>query len=170
MIEIRPTRPQDHAAIHAIHRQAFDGPNEARLVELLYNRDKALVSLVALLNDEIVGHVLFSAVSFEPAQPQLNAVGLAPVAVLPQHQNLGIGSQLIVEGLEICRTAGYDAVVLLGHPEYYPRFGFARASDYGLGNEYGADDAFMVIELKQGVLKNVKAIVKYQPEFAESGT
>jgi len=170
MIEIRPIQPQDRAAIHHVHRQAFNGPNEAHLVELLHDRNKALGSLVAVLNDQIVGHILFSAVSFDPAQLQLKVAGLAPLAVLPKYQKQGIGSQLIVEGLEMCRDAGYDAVVVLGHPEYYPRFGFVRASDYGLGNEYGADDAFMVIELKQDALKNVKAIVKYQPEFAEAGT
>jgi putative acetyltransferase len=125
--------------------------------------------LVAVLDAQIAGHILFSAVSFEPAQPHLNVVGLAPLAVLPDCQNRGIGSRLIVEGLEMCRAAGCDAVVVLGHPPYYSRFGFVRASDRGLGNEYGADDAFMLIEFKRGALDGLKATVKYQPEFAEAG-
>ncbi len=94
-------------------------------------------------------------------------MALAPVGVLPEYQNRGIGSRLIRAGLETCGEAGYDAVVLLGEPGYYSRFGFERASDYGLGNEYGVDEPFMVAPLKSGALDGASGTVRYQPEFRE---
>jgi putative acetyltransferase len=88
---------------------------------------------------------------------------------LPEFQNRGIGSQLTQAGLDACRKAGYDVVVVLGHPSYYPRFGFSKAKDYGLDNEYNAQDAFMVMELKPGVLRGLAGLVQYAPEFREAG-
>jgi putative acetyltransferase len=114
-----------------------------------------------------VGHVLFSPVVLEPAQPHFKAVGLAPVGVLPEYQKQGIGSRLIREGLEACRDAGYGAVVVLGDPAYYSRFGFSRARDHGLSNEYHTDEHFMVTALREGTLNGVSSTVKYQPEFQE---
>jgi putative acetyltransferase len=96
-------------------------------------------------------------------------VGLAPVAVLPEFQRQGIGSQLIRDGLERCKQAGYDAVVVLGDPAYYFRFGFTRAADSGLHNEYGVHDEFMVVALHEGALRGASGMVKYLPEFAEVG-
>jgi putative acetyltransferase len=92
---------------------------------------------------------------------------LAPVAVHRDFQNRGIGSTLIREGLERCKQSGYDAVVVLGHMHYYPRFGFRTASAYGLGNEYGVDDAFMILGLKDGILDRINGLVRYAPEFRE---
>jgi putative acetyltransferase len=97
-----------------------------------------------------------------------NAVGLAPVAVVPELQTQGIGSKLIREGLKQCKQAGYDAAVLLGYPAYYSRFGFARAADFGLQNEYGVVDEFMVLPLRDGALQTVGGLVKYGPEFIEA--
>jgi putative acetyltransferase len=88
---------------------------------------------------------------------------------LPEFQNRGIGSNLICEGLEECRKAGYDIVVVLGEPRFYARFGFSRASDYGLGNEYDANEHFMALELREGALAKVSGTVRYQPEFNEVG-
>lgn len=94
---------------------------------------------------------------------------MAPVAVHQEFQNTGIGSKLICEGLQRCREGGYDAVVVLGHPNYYPRFGFRMASDFGLENEYGAGEAFMVVGLKEGILEKVNGLVQYASEFREVG-
>jgi putative acetyltransferase len=94
-------------------------------------------------------------------------VGLAPVGVLPEHQGRGIGTQLIREGLQACREVGYGATVVLGEPGYYSRFGFERASGKGLGNEYGADDHFMVVELSNRALDGVSGTVRYREEFRE---
>ena len=153
--KIRPYREEDAPAVHQVHLRAFGGREaEARLVELLYAAGAAPVSLVATAEPDgrVVGHVLFSPVQLldEPEPPTM--VGLAPVAVLPEHQGRGIGSRLIRDGLEACRRAGYAAAVVLGEPGYYSRFGFERASARALGNEYGADEHFMVAELGDGAL------------------
>jgi putative acetyltransferase len=168
-VQIQKTQPEDFTAIEQVHQQAFHGCSEAYLVKLLHANNKASVSLTASLNGQIVAHILFSPVTFDPVQPRLQAVGLAPVAVLPSYQKQGIGSRLIREGLQACREAGDDAVMVLGNPAYYSRFGFGRARDYGLGNDYNAAEAFMVIELNRGVLEGVSGTVKYQPEFQMAG-
>ena len=168
MIEIHPEPPDHIPAIRRIHEQAFPGPNEARLVDLLRAANKAVVSLTASVEGQVVGHVLFSPVTLEPPRASFNGVGLAPVAVLPHYQRRGVGSALIRAGLEKCQQAGYEAVVVLGDPAYYSRFGFACASDYGLGNDYNADEHFMALELKAGALRGVRGVVKYGPEFKEA--
>jgi putative acetyltransferase len=166
---VRMAGRPDAAAVHEIHTQAFGGPVEAKLVRLITERGKALVSLVALNDDKVVGHILFSSVTIANAPDTFRAIGLAPVAVLPEFQKQGIGSNLIQEGLERCRQAGYDAVVVLGDSAYYTRFGFMRAADFGLQNEYGVHDEFMVMPLKDGALDDVSGMVKYLPEFKEAG-
>ena len=112
-----------------------------------------------------MGHVLFSPVQVDGRgfDPPI-MVGLAPVAVLPEHQGRGIGAHLIREGLQACREAGYGAAVVLGEPGYYTRFGFEQASGKGLGNEYGVDDHFMVAELRNGALDGVSVTVRYREE------
>ena len=167
-IEIRPFSPEDAGDVREVHLRAFDGSSqEPRIVELLHAADKAPVSLVAVLDGRVMAHVLFSPIDLGERGPSINTVALAPVGVLPEYQNRGIGSRLIRAGLETCGEAGYDAVVLLGEPGYYSRFGFERASDYGLGNEYGVDEPFMVAPLKSGALDGASGTVRYQPEFRE---
>jgi putative acetyltransferase len=168
MIEIRTERAEDTAAIHEILIKAFDGPCEAKLVRLLRERKKAETALAAVSDGKVVGHIVFSRVTIARSPKNFSGIGLAPVAVLPEFQRKGIGSRLIQEGLEHCKRAGYDAVVVLGDPNYYSRFGFSRASDYGLENEYGAHEEFMVLALKPGALETVGGVVKYEPEFREA--
>jgi putative acetyltransferase len=117
----------------------------------------------------VVGHILFSPVTVAEAPENFRGVGLAPLSVLPEFQNRGIGSRLIREGLEAAKREGYDAAVVLGHTEYYPRFGFSRAKDCGLDNEYNALDSFMVLELRDGGLERIRGLVKYAPEFRDAG-
>ena len=170
MIQIRSEGPGDDDALRQVHESAFSPSlNEAILVKMLHDAGKASVSLVALEAGQIVGHVLFSPVSVAIAPEQFRGIGMAPVAVLPAHQNMGIGSQLIRQGLEKCRGAGYDAVVVLGHTSYYPRFGFQPASSFHLENEYDAGDAFMALELVPGALKQARGLIKYAPEFRAAG-
>lgn len=165
--EIRFERPDDLAAIRAINEAAFGGIKEADLVDRLRAAGKALLSLVAIHDGAIAGHILFSPVSLDPIDPPLVVVGLAPMAVHPELQNRGIGSRLVRAGLERCRSAGHDGVVVLGHPLYYPRFGFVPASRFGLRSEYDApDDAFMALELRPGAFRSASGVVKYQQEFA----
>jgi len=167
MFLIRREEAGDVSAIRRVHERAFNGPIEAKLVELLRDSNKAIISLVALCNDKVVGHILFSQVTFESNPHNIKGLGLAPMAVLPEYQKRGIGSRLIIQGLEESRKKCYGIVVVLGHKNYYSRFGFKRASAYNLGNEYQADESFMALELREGALNSVCGIVKYQPEFSE---
>lgn len=168
-MEIRPYTTGDSDPVYEVHRRAFDGrTDESRIVQRLHDADEAVVSLVAVDDGRVVGHVLFSPVRVENQQEDAELVGLAPIGVLPEHQNDGIGSSLIRRGLEKCREAGVDAVVVLGDPGYYSRFGFERASEFGLGNEYGIDEEFMVKWLRKDALDAVDGIVTYQPEFRQT--
>ena len=163
---IRKERPEDIAAIHEVHELAFGRRAEADLVDALRTSGKATLSLVALEDGHIVGHILFSPVTIDAADRTFPAVGLAPMAVLPERQRHGIGSQLVKAGLLECRNAGYECVVVLGHPTYYPRFGFVPASRYGLKSEYEVpDEAFMVWAWHDEVLRDRGGVVRYQPEF-----
>jgi putative acetyltransferase len=169
MIEIRVERPDDANAVRHVNERAFGGSAEARLVDALRAANEEVISLVAQHGEQVVGHILFSPVTVAGAPRSFKAAGLAPMSVLPEFQNEGIGSRLVQNGLAACRDAGYDLVVVLGHAGYYPRFGFARARDYGLDNEYGADEAFMALELRQGALERISGLVKFAPEFREAG-
>jgi putative acetyltransferase len=169
MLTVRSEQPGDATAVFRVHASAFPTDAEARLVDRLRDAGKALVSLVAEDGGEVVGHVLFSPVAVTGPAGTVEGIGMAPLAVLPAHQRRGIGSALIRAGLERCRTASYGFVVLLGHPDYYPRFGFRRARDFGLENEYGADEAFMALALRPGGLPAGGGLVRYAPEFAVLG-
>ena len=127
------------------------------------------MSLVAVRDDLIVGHILFTPVTIESEGRELAALGLAPMAVLPEQQRQGIGSLLVNVGLNRCRKEGLACVVVLGHPEYYPRFGFVPASHYGIKCEYDVpDEVFMAIELEDGALDGRSGTARYQPEFNET--
>lgn len=169
MIEIRSETAADHDAIKRVLRSAFADDTESRLVDLLRERQKCAISLVATADAYVVGHVLFSTITIDQSPEGFRGLGLAPVSVIREYQRRGIGSALILEGLKRAKHDGYDAVVVLGHPHYYRRFGFQIASASGLANEYGADDAFMVLEQRGGVLARLKGVVRYAPEFREVG-
>ena len=169
-VNIRPFGSRDAKAVREVHLKAFAGrEDEAHLVESLHAADAAPVSLVAVDSSSggVLGHVLFSPVKIVNGGSSMRVVGLAPVGVLPEYQGQGVGSHLIRAGLEACREADYDAVVVLGEPSYYCRFGFERASAHGLGNEYGVDDYFMVVELRSGALAGSGDTVRYRPEFGQ---
>jgi len=170
---IRLELPDDIAGIRRVHEAAFPTAGEARLVDLLRERGLAVVSLVAEAAGEIVGHVLFSPVRVEGPQANMAGdapgLGLAPLAVLTNWQSRGIGGRLIRAGLAACRELSAPFVVVLGEPEYYGRFGFVRASPFGLGNEYGADAEFMVLELRPGGLPTGGGLVRYCDEFNQVG-
>ena len=165
-MQIRFEHPADIAAIHAVDASAFAGSAEADLVDRLRGQVSPLVSLIAEDGRSIVGHILFSPVTLT-GHADVKIMGLAPMAVSPAHQRLGIGSMLARAGLEECRTLGFDAVVVLGHPKYYPRFGFQPASRFALGCEYDVpDDAFMTLELKPGSLMGKRGTIRYHAAFA----
>ncbi len=129
---IRAEEEKDCAAVYAVNASAFETLAEAHLVDVLRSQVRPVVSLVAEDGGEIVGHIMFSPVSLS-GHPKLKIMGLAPMAVTPEHQRKGIGSALVRAGLEQCQQLGFGAVVVLGHPEYYPRFGFVLSAPLGMG-------------------------------------
>jgi putative acetyltransferase len=146
---------------------AFGRTAEADLVDSLRQRGAYTLSLVAEKEGQVVGHILFTPVMIE-GEERGEAVALGPVAVLPDYQNQGIGTQLIRAGLAACHERGDDVVAVLGHSAYYPRFGFVPSVRVGIRSEYDVpDELFMIAELSLGALAGQTGIVKYQPEFDE---
>jgi putative acetyltransferase len=167
MTVIRRETKADHLAVRQVNERAFGRTGEANLVDALRKTAHPRVSLVAEIDGQIVGHIFFSPVRIESEGAMFTAMGLAPMAVLPEFQNQGIGSQLVRRGMEECLSMGQYVVVVLGHPEYYPRFGFVPAGQKGLRCEYEVpDEVFMVAELRDGTLAGRKGLVKYLPEFS----
>ena len=167
---IRTEKENDRAGVYQINAAAFETRAEAELVEALRACVQPLISLVAEVDSAVVGHILFSPVSVS-ADSRLRMMGLAPMAVVPAHQRQGIGSALVRVGLERCRAMARSAVVVLGHPEYYPRFGFSPASRFGLRCEYNVpDEVFMAMELEPGIFERCihngqRCVVKYHAAF-----
>lgn len=168
-IKVRPETIEDIPGIRKVEEAAFGRLTEADLVDLCRERGNAALSLVAVEADQILGHILFTPVTLKPPHPGWNGLGVGPVAVLPEFQRNGIGSRLMTIGLEICRTHGYDFIVLLGDPAYYCHFGFIPGREFDLSSDYGDGDDFQARELTPRVLRGAKAVVKYVPEFKETG-
>jgi len=168
-VQIRAESPADISTVRHVNEAAFGQPGEADLVDRLRLTD-GTIGLVATLDDAVVGHIAFSQMTLSPAREDLNILGLAPMAVLPDRQREGIGSALVREGLDACRRAGVDAVFVLGHPDYYPRFGFTPAADIGLASEYEVPrEVFLCLELRAGALADVQGVACYHAAFAELG-
>lgn len=167
-IIIRPETPDDISAIYQVNQLAFDRENEARLVDTLRSNGAVTLSLVAQMDDKIVGHILFSPVTVANGDHQWNAVALGPMAVLPAFHKQGIGSALIRTGLKELKTAGHDIVIVLGHPQYYPRFGFKPSKPFGINWEVNVpEEVFMVAELRENALNGKSGIVRYHPSFKD---
>ena len=156
---------EDRVAVRAVNESAFETLAEAALVDALRDQARPNISLVAEEAGAVVGHIMFSPVVL-PEHAELAMMGLAPMAVSPEHQRQGIGSALVRAGLEECRGLGCGAVVVLGHPEYYPRFGFTPAVRFGVGCEYEVpDEVFMLVELRRGYLGKACGKVRYHAAF-----
>ena len=166
MVMIRKESPGDYAAVRRINELAFGQADEAEIVDRLRGVAQPLISLVAVLEGRVVGHILFSPVSIETEGSAFPALGLGPMAVLPGFQRQGVGSELVRHGLEEGRRLNQTVVVLIGHPEFYPRFGFSSAKAKGLRCEFEVpEEAFMVAELTPGALRGRVGVVKFRPEF-----
>jgi putative acetyltransferase len=165
---IRPEKPEDAPRVRHVNELAFGQPAEADLVERLRRACADSLSLVAE-DDAVVGHILFTPVAVEGAGRRVVGMGLAPMAVLPERQRQGIGSQLVRRGLDILRERGCPFVVVVGHPEYYPRFGFEPASRHGLACQWEGvpDAAFMVLVLDGLAMAGVSGVARYREEFNE---
>ena len=165
-LRIRREAPADVPAVREVLVSAFPTEVEARLVEALREAAPPSVSLVADDAGRVVGHVLFTPVEIRAAGPAAGWFGLAPLAVRPERQRHGVGSELVRAGLAACRGIGVRAVVVLGHPTYYPRFGFAPAWDAGLYYRVpGPNPSFMVLELEPTALRGHTGEVRYHPAF-----
>jgi putative acetyltransferase len=166
VITIRAERPEDISAVRQINQLAFGQPDEAELVDKLRQACAESLSLVAE-EDGIVGHILFTPVVVESAGRRVVGMGLAPMAVRPDRQRGGVGSRLVERGLEILRERGCPFVVVVGHPEYYPRFGFEPASRHGLLSQWDGirDEAFMALILDAPAMAGVSGVARYRGEF-----
>lgn len=163
---IRSERAGDVAQIREVNRQAFGREDEAVLVDALREQGAVICSLVAEKDGLVAGHVLFSPAILADGVTQWTVAGLGPVAVRPEFQRQGIGEMLIRAGLAVCVEEGYEVAVVLGHPEYYPRFGFRPSRQLGIRWEHDApEEAFMVLALVPGALQGKKGIIRYRPEF-----
>jgi putative acetyltransferase len=163
---IRPEATDDHAAIREVNRLAFGQEDEARLVDDLRDGGYVRVSLVAEEAGRIVGHILFSDLPIETPRGIVGALALAPMAVLPDRQRRGVGSALVREGLRACTERGQQIVVVVGHPDFYPRFGASARLAERLAAPFSGP-AFMAWELVPGALEGVEGEVRYPPPFGE---
>jgi len=167
MILIRPEAPRDSAGVRRVNEQAFGQPAEADLVDALRPTAQTALSLVAELDGQVVGHILFTRVQLDSGESESTALALGPMAVLPEHQRRGVGSRLVQEGLEQCKHLGHDVVFVLGHPAYYPRFGFEPAPPKGITCAWDVPpEVFMVAELQPGALRSRRGLVRYAQEFS----
>ena len=166
-IQIRSETEADKAAVFGINVAAFPTHAEARLVDSLRMSADPFVSLVAAENQDVIGHIMFTPVKLE-AFDKLHLMSLAPMAVSPSLQRGGVGTQLVKAGLQRCSALGVGAVAVLGHPEYYPRFGFRPSTQWGIKSEYDVpEDVFMMLELSAGYLQGYQGIIRYNTVFAD---
>jgi putative acetyltransferase len=170
-ITVRPEQGRDAAAIHELVRQAFGRKLEANLVDTLRSSDAYLpeLALVAVRGDEVTGYVMVTRqpIVTDHGEEMISTI-LGPLAVQPDHQNRGIGSLLTTAAIEQARTLGFGSMILIGHPTYYPRFGFRPASTWGLRFAQPIrDDVFMAIELTPGALAAAAGTVTLSPAFDE---
>jgi putative acetyltransferase len=162
---IREENENDYRAIAAVNRRAFGGDYEVNLIEKLRSEGLMIASLVAVEENKMVGHIFFSRLPVEIDGRAVNAAALAPMAVKPGHQRMGIGSKLVAEGLEKLGKKAVDAVLVVGHKDYYPRFGFTDQHTRKLVSPFPGMAQFMGLELATGALAGEKGWVKYPEAF-----
>ena len=170
-IQIRPETIDDQQAIYQLIELAFGQNNESRLVDLLRTDDCFIpeLSLVALMNKQIIGHIIFTKIVIKGEEgTETSSLALAPMAVLPAHQKSGIGGKLIRAGLATAKELGHQSVIVMGHKDYHPKFGFVPAERWKIGTHYEVpSEYFMAIELIPGALSDAKGIVEYSPPFSQ---
>ncbi len=164
MVEIRDERSGDVVAIRNVNTRAFGQEQEANIVDALRSNGAMLLSLVATLNDRVVGHIMYSPISVDGG---IMGAALGPMAVLPEHQHQGIGSKLIEAGNRKIKDQGWPFIIVLGHSHYYPRFGFRPAGNHGIQCEWEVPgDVFLLLVLDQEKIRGVSGLAKYRHEFS----
>ena len=168
-LQIREEREIDYQDVFDVNRIAFGREDEAKLVHILRNSHSFIpgLSIVALSDQKIIGHILFTKLKIKSKSGQIfQSLTLAPMAVLPKYQNMGVGGQLIKYGFQKASAFGYQSVIVLGHEDYYPRFGFSPASQWNITCPFEVpENIFMGIELIEGGLTGVNGVVEYPAEF-----
>jgi predicted N-acetyltransferase YhbS len=170
-LKIREETENDYSKITEVNDSAFGQKNEGRLIERLRLTESYIpeLSLVAELDDEIIGHILLYPITIHSDISKFQSISLGPMAVTTIHQRKGIGSRLVIEGLEAAKKLGHRSVIVVGHPEYYPKFGFKRASQWNIKVPFEVpDDAFLALELAEGELEGKRGTVEYPEEFNEA--
>ena len=164
LIEIREERSDDVAAVREVNRRAFGQDQESNIVDALRTNGGALLSLVATVNGQVAGHIMYSPLT---VAENVLGVALGPMAVVPEYQRQGIGTQLIEAGNRKIKDAGYPFIIVVGHPAYYPRFGFRPASEYGIKCEWDVpDEVFMLLVLNEAKMQGASGVAKYRHEFS----
>jgi len=168
IVLVRPESEKDYEGITRCNNLAFNQKDEACLVEAIRKNPKYIseLSLVVEVITEIIGHILFFPVIIQSDSNNFTSLSLAPMSVLPEYQNRGIGTELVKSGLEKAVELGFESVIVLGHEKYYPRFGFKPASNWNIKSPFPVpDEAFMAIELIPNALTEVNGIVIYPKEY-----
>ena len=162
-IEVREERPADVEAVRDLNRRAFGQDQEGNIVDALRANGGALLSLVAVKQGRVVGHIMYSPISVA----RVAGAALGPMAVQPEHQRQGIGSRLVEEGNRKLKDAGCPFIVVVGHPEFYPRFGFTPAGARGITCEWELPaEVFMMLILDDEKVRGVSGLAKYRDEFS----
>ena len=167
-IKLRPEQPGDYQGITRVNDIAFKRKAEGKLIEELRKADNydSNLSIVAETEAEIIGHILFTPVSIKNKGHHYKSLALAPMSVLPEFQKRNVGKLLVIFGLQIAKESGYESVIVLGHPSYYPKLGFKRASKWSIKSPFPApDEAFMAIELFPGSLDGISGQVIFPSAF-----
>ena len=170
MIKVREERVEDYKAVREINNSAFGQPEEGRIVDKLREACEEIISLVAVEDEKVVGHIFFSPAVINNKGNAVKGISLAPMAVLPELQNKGIGTLLVNEGIKRVKRTGCPFIIVLGHDKYYPRFGFEKASMYGIKPQWDGvpDEAFMIMILDKEYMAGVSGVAKYRKEFDEA--
>lgn len=170
-IKVRTEVAEDHNCITRVNDLAFEQDNESILITKLRDTNEFIpeLSLVAEVNNEVVGHILFYPVPVVDGKTNHTSLSLAPMSVLPEYQNKGIGSELIKVGLEKARQLGYKNITVLGHPEYYPKFGFEKASKWNISAPFEyPDEALMAIELVENGMNNISGSLEFPAAYFDA--
>ena len=166
-ISIRYEKLEDQELVYRLIDECFESDDEEKLVRLLHTDNQSLISLVAEIDSEIIGQIILSKMTAED-DSSLNIYGLAPMCVSPKYQNQGIGTKLIERAIQEAKVSNIDAIFVLGHPSYYPKFGFKPTHSYQIKCEYDVPtDVFMVLDISNKLVKLENQTVYYAEEFGK---